>query len=120
MAEKNVDITRELKRYRNEYGLIQKIPFSHKENKQFKQMLEDGGILPEGVVEYRMVSTGEPIGKFYLLQEADLTDAEITEYLTYKKLDTLRTIKNCVVFFTVLAAVSLALGFLSGFFAALM
>ena len=120
MSEKMVDIVRELQRYRSEYGLIQKIPFSHKENKEFRQMLENGGQLPEGVVEYRLVTTGEPIGEFYLRQEAGLTDAEATEYLMYKELELLRTIKNCVVFFTVLVAVSLVLGFLSGFFAALM
>ena len=41
-----------------------------------------------------------------------MTADEIAQYLTYKKLHMLRTIKNCVVFFVVLTIVSMVLGFI--------
>ena len=42
-----------------------------------------------------------------------MTEEEIAEYLRYKELKMLRTIKNCVVFFTTLAVISLVCGALS-------
>ena len=39
--------------------------------------------------------------EFYTVYEADLTEAEIVEYLTYKKLSMLRTIQNCILVLTV-------------------
>ena len=113
MANEKVDIAKELNRYRREYDLIQKIPYSYKENKEFQKMKNDGEPLPDGVVEYTV--TGEPIGEFYHLYQANLTEAELTEYLTYKKLKMLRTIKNCIVFFTVMTVISLTLAIIGAF-----
>ena len=49
--------------------------------------------------------------EFYTVFETDLSQQEILEYLTYKKLDLIRTIKNCIVFFTVLTVLSIILSF---------
>lgn len=90
---------------------MQKIPCSKAENKQYQQILKKGSILPNGVYayvdEFDVASTKE----FYPVYETDLSQQEILEYLTYKKLDFIRTIKNCIVFFTVLTVISLILSF---------
>ena len=50
---------------------------------------------------------------FFRITKTDMTEEEIAEYLRYKELKMLRTIKNCVVFFTTLAVISLVCGALS-------
>ena len=50
--------------------------------------------------------------EFYTIHETDLTESEIREYLTYKQLSLIRTIKNCVMFFTVLTIIGMIAYFL--------
>ena len=85
-------------------------------------MKKEGVPLPDGVEEFTTeelgtnYATGDgPSGEFYHLYQANLTESELTEYLTYKKLDMLRTIKNCIVFFTVLTVISLTLAIIIAF-----
>ena len=108
---KVVDLNEKLTEYRYEYDLLQKIPFSKAENKVYKALLKAGQPLPEGVYRYKNVD-GNELDQFYTIYAAAMDDKQVMEYLTYKKLDMLRTIKNCVVFFTVLAVISLVCGFL--------
>ena len=107
MPKERIDLREELRAYKAEFGLVQKIPCPRQENKQYQKILKDGGTLPEGVYAYDSVY-GETPEAFYTVYEADLTAAEMQEYLTYKRLRMIRTIKNCAVFFTVLAIISLA------------
>lgn len=103
-----------LRSYRFEFNLLQKVPCSKQENKEYQKLLKDGGTLPEGVYAY-VYSTGETsTTEFYTVYEPDLTESEKAEYLTYKKLDLLetikdciKTIKGCVVFFTTLAIIGI-------------
>ena len=101
-----IDVRNKLRDYRFDFDLLQKIPCSKQENAEYEKILKDGGALPEGVFAYKydgIPSTSE----FYTIYEPDLTEHEITEYLTYIKLNFLRTIKNCVLFFTVLTVIGL-------------
>ncbi len=112
MAKEKIKLRDVLNSYKFAYDVMQKIPCSKAENKQYQQILKEGGILPNGVYayvdEFGMASTTE----FYTVYETDLSQQEILEYLTYKKLDFIRTIKNCIVFFTVLTVISLILSIL--------
>lgn len=109
MFKGRINLKEELEGYRFEYDLLQSIPCSSQENKEYQQLLKDGGTLPEGVFPYVYDNGDTSKTEFYTVHETDLTESEIKEYLTYKKLGFLRTIKNCVVFFTVLAVIGLIL-----------
>ena len=106
MKKEKIDLRKELRSYKYEFDLLQKIPCSKSENKKYKELLENGQELPKGVFRYKYFDDSES-NEFYTVYEPDLTEQEIVEYLTYKKLEILNTIKNCVVFFTVLTVISL-------------
>ncbi len=112
MAEnKKLDVCHVLRDNRIAYGLIERIDCSGEQNAEYARLLKDGGTLPEGVYQYVYDHSTEATGEFYTLSENSLSEADTKEYLTFRKLNYLRTIKNCVLFFTVLAAVGIA-GFL--------
>jgi hypothetical protein len=102
MGKETVNLREKLREHKFEFGLLEKVPCTKKENAEYTQMIKNGEALPEGVHAY-VYETNE----FYEIHEADLTESEIQEYLTYKQLSLIRTIKNCVVFFTVLAVIGL-------------
>lgn len=97
-----------LDKYRVEYGLTKAIACPPEENEEYRKLKEEGKSLPEGIEEY----TDMP-GDFYRLHEEEITDAERKEYLAYKKLDVLRSIKNCFKFFVVLTVVSIVCSLVS-------
>lgn len=107
MAKETIDLRKELRSYKYEFGLLQKIPCSKQENKQYQKLLKDGGVLPEGVFAYLYDDGVTSSTEFYTIYETDLTETEVTEYLTYKKLSFIRTIKNCIMFFTVLTIIGM-------------
>lgn len=107
MAKEKINLRDELRSYKFEFDLLQKIPCSKQENKEYQKLLKDGGTLPEGVFAYVYDSGETSSTEFYTVYETDLTDAEITEYLTYKKLSLIKTIKNCIMFFTVLTIIGM-------------
>ena len=109
-------IKRELDRYRLKYDLYEKALCSQKENQEYKDLLKHGKRLPEDVYpidSYWSILKDGGNSEFYRLVRPELTQEEITEYLMYKKLDMLKTIKNCLVFFTVIMFILLVLLFAS-------
>ena len=70
-------------------------------------MVENGYELPKNIYNCLDSAYEESTEDFCESSEPGLTESEIMEYLIYKKLELLKTIKNCVVFFTVLIAISL-------------
>ena len=104
MAKEKVDLRLQLEAYKEKFDLIQKIPCTKEEDKAYSQMLKNGQPLPEGI-ERQEFSDGYE--EFYTVYKPDLSEKEIQEYLTYKKLSLLNTIKNCVLFFTVLTIIGL-------------
>lgn len=101
MAKEKINLRNELRLYKFDFDLLQKIPCSKKDNKKYEKLLKDGGVLPEGVFAYGYETGDASTTEFYTVYEADLTEAEIVEYLTYKKLSMLRTIQNCILALTV-------------------
>ena len=112
MAKEKVDLRKELRSYKFEFNLLQKIPCSKQENRNYQKLLKEGKTLPKDVFSYTYQTGETSTTDFYTVYEADLSEAEIAEYLTYKKLSLLRTIKNCAVFFTILAVIGIAAYFL--------
>lgn len=107
MAQEKINLREELRQYKFEFDLLRKIPCTKHENKVYQQLLKKGGTLPEGVFAY-VYDNGEiSTTAFYTVYEADLNEAEIQEYLTYKQLSLIKTIKNCVLFFTVLTVIGM-------------
>ena len=107
MAKEKINLREELRTHKFEFDLLQKIPCTKQENKEYQQLLKDGGTLPEGVFAY-FYDTGETsTSDFYTIYETDLSESEIREYLTYKQLSLIKTIKNCVLFFTILTIIGM-------------
>ncbi len=113
MAKEKINLRDELRAHKFEFDLLQKIPCSKQENKEYEQLLKDGGTLPEGVYAYVYDGDVTSATEFYTIYETDLTESEIREYLTYKQLSLIRTIKKCVMFFTVLTIIGMIAYFLS-------
>ena len=101
MAKEKINLRNELRLYKFDFDLLQKIPCSKKDNKKYEKLLKDSGVLPEGVFAYGYETGDASTTEFYTVYEADLTEAEIVEYLIYKKLSMLRTIQNCILALTV-------------------
>ena len=114
MANNLIKVKDELKIYKCDFGLAEKIPCSDEQNQTFMQILASGGQLPPNVHRYKNPDTGELYNEFYFFNECDLTESELQEFLTYKKLKLINTIKNCAVFFTVLTIISLVITFIFG------
>lgn len=106
MAREKRDLRQDLTEFKEKFNLIQKIPCSNEENKRYTQLSREGKPLPENVHKYDY-SAGMDDEEFYTLYIPELSADEINEYLTYKQLALLNTIKNCVVFFTVLTIIGL-------------
>ncbi len=111
MANYIIDLRKELIRHRYQINLLQRISCAKIENKKYKALLKKGEKLPDGVYQYFDSETGEPTNSFYTIYDAgsELSEDEKHEYIQYKMMEYIRTIKNCVVFFTVLTVVSLIL-----------
>ncbi len=104
----NRRIKRELDNYRLKYDLYEKALCTQKESQEYEDLLKQGKRLPEDVRtnnDWSNVNNSE----FFRLVRPDITQEDIMEYLMYKKLDMLKTIKNCIVFFTVLMIIGIIL-----------
>ena len=108
MANEKINLRDELRAHKFEFGVLKRVPCTKQENKEYAKLLKDGETLPEGVYAYDY-----DLSAFYTVCGTDLTENEIREYLTYKQLGFIRTIKNCVVFFTTLSIIGLVISFLS-------
>jgi hypothetical protein len=82
-----------------ETGFVEVERLSGGEESRIKEMIKNGEELPLGVFEDE--------GQLFVRQEMDLTDVEMIKYCALKMLKATNTIKNCVIFFTVLAVLSL-------------
>ncbi len=112
MAKEKINLRDELRAHKFEFGLLQKVPCSKQENKEYQNLLKDGKTLPEGVYAYVYDNGETSNSEFYTISETELTESEIREYLTYKQLSLIKTIKNCVMFFTVLTIIGMVAYFL--------
>jgi hypothetical protein len=79
---------------------------SNEENDKLSGMQEDG--IPNNV--QKSIGT-----KYYHRYVSDLSDEEKKLFLMTKQLSNLKSIKNCLIFFVVLAIIGLIIGFIGVF-----
>ncbi len=113
MSESKIDLKKELNYLQYELQLLQKSDCSKEENKKYKELLKQGQDLPEGIYRYKAES-GEYLDQFYTIHKpTELSSDERMEYILLKQFQQVKTIKNCVLFFTILTVVSLVITFLA-------
>ena len=96
---------------RDDVFSINGIDCTKEENKEYREMLKRGESLPDGVYKYED-SLDDELG-FYTIYIPEMTSEETKEYILLKQYGELRTIKKCMVFFTVLAILSIVLSVLA-------
>lgn len=112
MAKKITNIKEVLNDLYFDALLLQKIDCSREDNKKYKQMLKNGEALPNGVFEYKGgIDETEGLGTFYTIYKPDLTQEEKLEYILFKQMSMISTIKSCVVFFTAITVISMIITF---------
>lgn len=107
MSKEKTRLRDELNDYKLEFGLKEKRLCSTEENKRYQNLIKNGEKLPDGV--YTEIDADGEIStnSFYTMVDTDLTDDEIKEYIALKQLKLIKTIKNCVLFFTILTLIGL-------------
>lgn len=108
MSSLNENQRAEMAKLYEAIGLCEDIDCTPEENEQYRQMLIEGKPLPKVVYRYKKEGTGEYVDVFYTRKGSELSEAERAEYIQLKQFAELRTIKRCVIFFVVLAAIPLA------------
>jgi len=109
MAGEIIDLKKELNSLRFDMNFRQRINCSEEENNKYFKMTKNGESLPDGVYQYEDDSY-----HFYTIYDSGLTDAEKNELIQYKKLAYIKTIKNCIVFITLLPVISLIIAIITG------
>lgn len=89
-----------------ESGLCREIDCTDEENKMFLEMLKQKEELPVDILR-REESGGIKLDKFYRIVPLEITSEEIQEYCALRNTINIKTIKNCVVFFTAFMVISL-------------
>lgn len=111
MAKEVLDLRNELRQLKFKNNLLQEIVCSEHDSTLYSQMIKDGKKLPDGVFHRKDGN----YSVFYTVYETDLSNDEKAEYFSLLQSTNIKTIRNCIVFFTVLAVISLILSFISGF-----
>lgn len=111
MTKEKKNLRDELRYHKFEFDLLQKVPCTKQENKAYSQILKQGGTLPEGVFAHIYDNGDISTTEFYTIYEADLSEAEIREYLTYKQLSLIKSIKNYIRFFGILTIIGMVVYF---------
>ncbi|MBQ2714470.1 MAG: hypothetical protein IJF76_02440 [Clostridia bacterium] len=99
------------------WDLIEKEYCTKEENEKFSEILKNGGELPDGVYKETIGSGYEESGsetKYYRNGALEASQEEIFEYLMYKQLSVLDSIRSCLIFFVVLAVLGIIGGAILG------
>jgi hypothetical protein len=107
-------LKKEFERLKYQLGFLKRTDCSANDTKKYIEMLNQGMPLPDGVFRDDPDCRNE-FATFYTVEKTELSKEEISEYIQYKQLCTLITIKKCVVYFTVLSIISLVAGLISVF-----
>ena len=105
-------LTKELEQLKRDLGVMQEVDCTEEENQEYLKLQRENKPLPNGVFTRHRNGSIDAL-EFYRFQEISLTKEELFEYIQYKQLHTLMTIKKCVVFFTILIIISLIFGILA-------
>ena len=107
MKKQKKDLRAAIQTYRYEFDLLQNVACTKEENAEFEKLVKAGEELPEDVRAYKDDDGVVSDKVFYRVCTDDLSEDERNEYLTLTRLSLLKTIKNCVMFFTILTIIGL-------------
>ena len=97
-----MDKREEFNEMRLENGLFKRKKVSNEDYKKYQELIDSGKELPNNI-KYDIY-----MGGFYEKElKTNFTEKEIFEYIGYKQIKLLSTIKNCVLFFVVCYILSL-------------
>ena len=113
MPKNLIDVRKEIRQAKVDIGLLQEIPCTKEDNKKYRDMVKRGEPLPQGIFQYE-ASDGFELNEFCSVYDPQLTEKEQQEYIALMQYKEIKTIRNCVVFFTVLTVISLILLFFVG------
>lgn len=102
------DLREELEQMKFDLDIIQKEYCKEDEVKELKKMLKNKIPIPKDVINPEMDT-------YYRYKISDFSEDEKKEYFMYKQIIYLRSIKNGIIFFVVLAVISLFLSLISNF-----
>jgi len=95
--------TPEIKKLLFDLNLCTKVYCTEEEQQQFKTIRKAKEKLPEGVI---YINSGAENG-FYRIKTASMTEPVLQKYMLLLQTKYISTIKNCVLFFTVLMIIGL-------------
>ena len=93
---------------KDDNGLCVKEYCSEEENQIYTELLNQKKELPIGVYQHEELN-GVKLNQFYKLTSADVSHEDLQDFCSLKQTRDIHTIKNCVLFFTVVSIFSLAL-----------
>ena len=99
-------LKREIVNMKYDLELVQKADCTPEENVEFTKLYNTQQELPADVFKYQN-------GEGFYRVITPLSSAEEQEYLALKQCKMIKTIRNCVIFFTVLTVLALALSLLA-------
>ena len=108
MAKSRSDVKEIIRDLKEELLLVQKIDCTKEEDEIYREMLKRGESLPDGVYKYEDSLGNDDLG-FYTLYIPEMSSEETKEYILLKQYMELRTVKRCMIFFTVLTVISIVL-----------
>ena len=106
-------LTKELTELKYQLGILESTDCTESESEQYRKLLIEGSPLPKGVY-VKDPEIDKKWADFHIVTETKLSKEALNDYIQYKQLSTLLTIKKCVVFFTVLTIISLVFGVIAG------
>ena len=102
---KQDNIKEELLDYKLKSGLLEKRDCTPEENQQYNNILANNGTIPENICAYVYDNSEAPL-EFFELIDTDLTQEEKKTFIALKQLNYLKTIKNCLLYFTISSIVA--------------
>ncbi len=90
-----------------EAGLIKLRQCNHEDQKKYKSMENAQTPLPDNIMKIKDIDRGTYYNEIEVMEHSD---EEVTQKLLYLQLKNIRTIKRCLIFFTVLATVGIIVG----------
>ena len=100
-------IKAEIQKYRASVFPTERVECTEAENEQYLKLQEERKPLPDDITFDTDFNSGVTTTVFYRTITPGFDKDEYDEYLKIKQLKAITTIKNCVVFFVVLAVIGL-------------
>lgn len=111
MAEKQTNALYEYRAKLSEYGFRKKRDCTEEENARYLEMIKNGETVPDNVGRY-LDDNEQPTDTFFIIENDDMTHEQRMEYLSMKQHEELVSIRECMVFFTVITILGLISTFL--------